>query len=251
MANEKLLGLIGYPLSHSFSKRYFGEKFEGEGIAGFRYELFPLEDIAELPRLIEAHPNLLGLNVTIPYKEVVIPYLTSLSDSAQAVGAVNTILFTKAGLIGYNTDIYGFEMSLRKALTRSGLSANRAMVLGTGGAAKASRYVLEKMGMQVQFISRKRKDETLTYEDISAELIKKYDVIVNTTPLGMSPNTSTCPNIPYEALTNNHLLFDLVYNPEKTLFLQKGEEMGAHILNGLEMLHLQAEKAWSIWTNLE
>ncbi|MCI5080648.1 MAG: shikimate dehydrogenase, partial [Saprospiraceae bacterium] len=139
MANEKLLGLIGYPLSHSFSKRYFGEKFEAEGIAGFRYELFPLEDITELPKLIKAHPNLLGLNVTIPYKEVVIPYLTSLSDSAQAVGAVNTIHFTKAGLIGYNTDIYGFEMSLRKALTRSGLSANRAMVLGTGGAAKASR----------------------------------------------------------------------------------------------------------------
>lgn len=242
-----LLGLIGYPLSHSFSKKYFADKFAKENISAYFYDLFPLEDISLFKELVAHYPNLKGINVTIPYKERVIPFLDALDDSAKAVGAVNTIKFTDKGLIGYNTDIYGFEVSLRNKMEEKRIKAKAALVLGTGGAAKASAAVLKKMGIAVQFVSRRAEKNMLTYEMLRKQNIEEVEIIVNTTPLGMSPNINTCPNIPYSALSEKHLLFDLVYNPEITLFLEQGNAQGAATLNGLEMLHLQAEKAWSIW----
>lgn len=242
-----LLGLIGYPLSHSFSKKYFADKFAKENISGYFYDLFPLEDISLFKELVAHYPNLKGINVTIPYKEQVIPFLDDLDDSAKAVEAVNTIKFTDKGLIGYNTDVYGFEVSLRNKMEEKGVIAKNALVLGTGGAAKACAAVLKKMGIAVRFVSRRAEKEMLTYEMLTKQRIEEVEIIVNTTPLGMSPNINTCPNIPYSALSGKHLLFDLVYNPEITLFLEKGNAQGAATLNGLEMLHLQAEKAWSIW----
>ena len=250
---EKLFGLIGYPLSHSFSKGYFAKKFENEGTNNCFYDAFPLENIDLLPQLITTNPNLVGLNVTIPYKQAVIPFLDELEDSAAAIGAVNTIKIQGGKLIGYNTDVYGFEQSLMPIINNKfPISADskqtlKSLVLGTGGAAKAVFYILQKNNLHPTYVSRTKKDRQFTYTDLDKNIIDNHQIIINTTPLGMSPNTETCPDLPYHFLNDNHVLYDLVYNPAVTLFLEKGEERGSTIKNGLDMLHLQAEKAWDIW----
>ena len=241
-----LYGLIGYPLSHSFSKRYFTEKFIREEKAGHFYELFPLETIEALPDLLKQLPQLKGLNVTIPYKEMVIPFLDEIDAAAKSIGAVNTIKISNGKLKGFNTDVYGFEKSLLN-ISEEALP-KQALILGTGGAAKAVKYALAQSGIVASYVSRKSGTDVLTYQDLNQDTLEKYKLIVNTTPLGMSPNIDSFPNIPYHYIGENHLCFDLVYNPEATLFLQKAQQRGAYILNGLEMLHLQAEKSWEIWT---
>jgi len=246
-----LYGLIGYPLSHSFSKRYFNEKFRREGIEGCYYELFPLESIEALPALLEAHANLRGLNVTIPYKQQVMPYLGRLDEGAAAVGAVNTISISKGVLAGYNTDVYGFELSLHRFLEERGVEAEslQALVLGTGGAAKAVAYVLRKMGVPYREVSRTKKTGRLTYSELNETQMQDHRLIINTTPLGMSPKTDTCPEIPFQHIGPQHLLYDLAYNPEETLLMARARKQGAAAHNGLAMLHLQAEKAWEIWNS--
>jgi shikimate dehydrogenase len=243
-----LYGLIGYPLSHSFSKKYFTEKFIKEGISDSVYELFPLEKIEDLAILIKEKNNLIGLNVTIPYKEKVLPYLHELDESAAKIGAVNTIKFIRTNnllkLKGYNTDAYGFEQSLKPLLKAH---HTHALILGTGGAAKAVEYILKKNNIQYQYVSRTAKNNILSYNLLTKEILQQYSVIINTSPLGMHPNTAEYPAIPYEYITNNHLLYDLVYNPLATTFMKKGLEKGAIVKNGLDMLHFQAEKAWEIW----
>ncbi len=242
-----LYALIGYPLSHSFSKGYFTEKFAREGIANSRYELFPLENIAEFPNLIADNPDLRGLNVTIPYKETVIPYLTDLDETARQIGAVNCIRIEGSRLTGYNTDAIGFGHSLRAlAGGRWTQPGQRALILGTGGASKAVAYVLREFGVMYQYASRQPEGpDMLAYAAL--ENLDSFDLIINTSPLGMYPNTEKCPDIPYLTLNSQHLVYDLVYNPEKTIFLQQSENQGAAIKNGLEMLYGQAEAAWEIW----
>lgn len=245
---DRLFGLIGYPLSHSFSKRYFLNKFQQEGTADRQYyELFPLEHIEELPQLQEWYPQLCGLNVTIPYKEEVFIHLTGIDAEAKEVGAVNTIRIEGESWKGYNTDVYGFEQSLRQLMATRPDNPQQALVLGTGGAAKAVVYILRKLNIGVQMISRGSGPGVLTYSELADKQLSDYPLIVNTTPLGMAPHTDTCPALNYEQLTSRHMLYDLVYNPEKTLFLQKGEAVGATIMNGLPMLIGQAEQAWTIW----
>ena len=260
---KKLYGLIGYPLSHSFSKRYFSEKFAKANITDSFYGLFPIQKIEELPALIKKHPNLRGLNVTIPYKEAVFPYLDFIDEEAQTVGAVNTIKIQDGKLAGYNTDVYGFEVSLKKMLQKqvnpptpnpqppianSPILPNpNSLILGTGGAAKAIVYVLEKLNIPYLKVSRSADKGDLTYQQIDQKLLSKYHLIINTTPLGMSPKIDTFPPISYSSLGKDHFLYDLVYNPEITSFLEKGKAQGASIQNGLEMLYLQAEKSWKIW----
>ncbi len=240
------LGLIGFPLSHSFSPSYFKEKFEKGKILNWEYKAYPLETIDDLNPLLKNDPQLIGLNVTIPYKEKVIPFLDDIDEAAAAIGAVNTILKIKGKLKGFNTDIYGFKKSLVDFLGNK--KVNKALILGTGGAAKAVEYVLQELEIESKFVSRNQKDSMFTYEDIDPQLIKKYPLIINTTPLGTYPNVNDAPELPYAALTTQHFLYDLVYNPSKTLFLSKGELQGTKTINGLQMLHLQAEKAWEIWT---
>ncbi|RMG78305.1 MAG: shikimate dehydrogenase [Bacteroidetes bacterium] len=242
---ERLFGLIGYPLSHSFSKKYFTQKFESEGISGCRYELFPLENLDDLPDLWRRFPGWAGMNVTIPYKEKVMAFLDELDPEAEAVGAVNTIRFLDGKKRGFNTDIFGFEHTLKAFLGDS--LPEHALVLGTGGASKAVAFVLKKLGISFQKVSRRPAPDRLTYADLTPECIEKHHLIINTTPLGTAPRTENAPPIPYEALTNAHFLYDLVYNPEKTLFLARGESRRAKTCNGLKMLYLQAERAWEIW----
>lgn len=244
---RRLFGLIGYPLSHSFSRRYFSDKFAKEGIQDAAYELFPLPNITAFPDLLADHPNLVGLNVTIPYKQAVLPYLDALDAGAEAVGAVNTIKIEQGQLTGYNTDVAGFERSLQQLLRRKDRRPERALVLGTGGASLAVIYVLGQLGIAYQLVSRQAAADRITYEELSTKDVRRHRLIINTTPLGMSPNVDTFPPIPYEGIGNEHLLFDLVYNPEVTAFLRKGGERGAAISNGLNMLYGQAEKAWEIW----
>ena len=246
-----LYGLIGYPLSHSFSKRYFSEKFRREGIEGCRYELFPLESIEQFPALLSAHPNLRGINVTIPYKQQVMAYLDELDEGAAEVGAVNTIKVNGGRLAGYNTDVFGFEQSLLQFLEGNGASPGglQALILGTGGASKAVQYVLRKTGIGFRLVSRNKKPGQLTYLELNETLVQNCRLIVNTTPLGMSPQTETCPEIPFQYIGPQHLLYDLVYNPEETKFMARGIQRGAAVHNGLEMLQLQAEKAWEIWNS--
>lgn len=253
MAIKHQLGLIGYPLSHSFSKKYFADKFEQEQIEGYNYELFPLEKIEDLSDLLAAHSNLLGINITIPYKREALPFLDSIDKEAEKVGAINTIKIENGQLKGYNTDIYGFEISLKKLIATATLPFNQmnALVLGTGGAAQAVIYVLDKLGINCQLVSRSKGEGQITYQDIDQECLEKHQILINTTPLGMSPNIKSAPNLPYEYLSKQHFLYDLVYNPEVTEFLNRGLIKGAKIRNGLEMLHLQAEKSWSIWTEEE
>lgn len=244
----RLFGLIGYPLSHSFSEKYFTEKFEKEGITDCRYKLFPLESIDQLPALLKDNPGLEGLNVTIPYKKQVLAYLDRREDIPSALNACNCISIRNGKLCGYNTDWTGFEKSLFPLLLPH---HTRALVLGNGGATAAVSFALKKLGIEFDIVSRTlHAGSTLTYNDLDEKTIRENTLIINTTPLGMYPNTDNCPSIPYQFITASHLLYDLLYNPAKTLFLQKGEERGAAIKNGEEMLVLQAEESWTIWNSV-
>lgn len=237
-------GLIGYPLSHSFSKKFFTEKFSREKIEA-AYELYPLTSISELTSVLKT-PFLKGLNITIPYKKQVMDYLHQASPEVSAMGACNCIKITEGKLIGYNTDVIGFERTLLKQLEPH---HNKALILGTGGAAEAVKFVLKKLGIDFLMVSRNEVDREnyLTYSEINNDILSTYKLIVNTTPLGMYPNVDSCPDIPYNKLTPQHYLYDLIYNPAKTTFLQKGEEKGAVIENGEQMLVIQAEESWKIW----
>ncbi len=248
----KIYGLIGYPLGHSFSKEYFSEKFKREHIEGCSYRNFPLENLDGFPMLIRNTSGLAGLNVTIPYKERIISYMTELDPLASVTGAVNTIRITEEDgdthLKGFNTDVYGFRESLAP-LIDPGVHKS-ALMLGTGGASRAVRYVLQQLGIGALFVSRtKTKGVVVNYEMLSPEIVASHKLIVNTTPLGTYPDVDTFPPIPYEAITTSHILFDLVYNPPMTAFLARGKEKGATVMNGLRMLEIQAEKAWEIWNS--
>ena len=239
-------GLIGYPLSHSFSEHYFANKFLLEGITDSVYQNFPIQDISDLEKLLLETPDLKGLNVTIPYKEKVLPFLTSSNEIVHSIGACNCIRIENHTLSGYNTDVIGFEKSLLPHLKPH---HSKGLLLGEGGAAKAVAYVFEKLGIEFMNVVRKGTsgDRKILYSELDDSVIASHTIIVNSTPLGTYPNVLECPPINYEALGSKHYLYDLVYNPEKTLFLQKGEERGATIKNGYEMLVLQAEESWRIW----
>ena len=244
---EKLYGLLGYPLVHSFSQTYFNQKFEAENISA-QYINFEIPDIGMLMEVVAENENLNGLNVTIPYKEQVIPFLDEIDPAAKEVGAVNVIKFIRdkdgLRLKGYNSDIIGFTDSIKSLLKPHHQSA---LVLGTGGAAKAVSYSLRKLGLDVQLVSRRKSANTLVYEELTKNDLKTHKVIVNTTPLGMYPNVDICPDIPYRYLTPQHLCYDLIYNPDETLFLKNSRLAGAQVKNGLEMLLLQAFASYSIW----
>lgn len=244
----KTYGLIGYPLSHSFSQQYFSRKFEDEKIDA-RYLLFPIPAISDFPDLLHHHPYIAGLNVTIPYKEKIIPYLDELDNTAKEVGAVNVIKIDwngkQAFLKGYNSDIYGFEQSLAPLLEPH---HERGLILGTGGASKAVSHVFNKLSIPCTFVSRSPSQlNEIHYSEVSREVLHSHTIVVNTSPIGMFPYSDNCPDIPYEHLTSHHLAYDLIYNPEQTLFLQNAEERGAKTKNGIEMLFLQARRAWEIW----
>lgn len=244
-------GLIGYPLSHSFSKKFFTEKFQSEGLSHCHYELFPISSIDHLPDLVKKTPFLEGLNVTIPYKESVIAFLDELHGAAAIIKAVNTIKIVRQAneikLIGYNTDAPGFERALIPLLKPW---HTNALVLGNGGAAKAVCFTLTTLGINWQLVSRKPENpELLSYPMLTGEILKTHTLLINTTPLGMHPHIDSYPPIPYEHITEQHLLFDLVYNPKTTAFLQKGLEKRASISNGLHMLHYQALEAWETWNH--
>lgn len=244
----KQFGLIGYPLGHSFSKNFFNEKFHSENIDA-EYVNFEIPTIEDFPKVVASHPNLVGLNVTIPYKEKVISYLDELDKDAASIGAVNVIRIIrnkgKVTLKGYNSDVLGFTQSIEPLLERH---HTKALILGTGGASKAVNYSLRKLGLDTLFVSRNRRNEsTITYSDLTPEYMEAYKVIVNCTPVGMYPQADLCPDIPYELLTPQHLLYDLLYNPNTTLFMKRGADQGATVKNGLEMLLLQAFGAWDIW----
>ncbi|CDF78478.1 shikimate 5-dehydrogenase [Formosa agariphila KMM 3901] len=240
------LGLVGKQISYSFSNTYFKEKFEKLNITDTTYQNFDLDNISEFPSIFKNHPEVKGLNVTIPYKEQVIPFLDSLNEDAANIGAVNTIKLTKEGtLVGYNTDYYGFQKSIENDLKPH---HTHALILGTGGASKAIAFALSRLNIEFKYVSRSPKNEkTISYTALTVEVMDKYTLIINCSPVGTFPNVNDCPDIPYEALTDKHLLFDLIYNPSETTFLRKGREQNTTILNGLKMLEYQAEKAWDIW----
>ena len=229
-------GIIGYPLEHSFSARYFTEKFARERVSA-DYQLYPLTDIRDVQKVTMP---LEGYNVTLPYKQAIIPFLTEMDATAQEIGAVNVVRGTK----GYNTDWIGFVNSLRPLLNNTD---TQALVLGTGGVSKAVQYGLRQMNIDYLLVSRQEQSGGITYSNINKVLLETHTIIINCTPLGMYPHVDTCPDLPYDAIGEQHILFDCVYNPEQTLFLQRGKQQGARIKNGLEMLHLQAEAAWEIW----
>lgn len=241
-------GLIGYPLVHSFSISYFNQKFADEGINA-KYENFELRSIDQLLEVLDTNPNLRGLNVTIPYKEKVMEYLDSITPEAQAIGAVNVIRVTHEGrktkLKGYNSDVIGFTQSIEPMLDKKW--HKKALVLGTGGASKAINYGLKSLGLETVFVSRYERPDTIQYQSITPEVVKEYNVIVNCTPLGMYPHTEECPLLPYEAMDHHNILYDLIYNPDETLFMKRGRERGADVKNGLEMLLLQAFASWEFW----
>lgn len=240
----KQLGLIGRNISYSFSENYFKTKFEELNLKDFDYQIFDLKTINEVEKLFE-NPSLLGFNVTIPYKQEILSFLDDLSDEAKEIGAVNTVKITNEKKIGYNTDAFGFEESLKPLLKNH---HQKALILGNGGAAKAVKFVLNKLNIPYLIVTRKE-DEFLSFEQLDSSIIKNHQIIINCTPIGTFPNISDAPLLPYDALTANHLLYDLIYNPTETQFLQNAQKNGATIKNGLEMLHLQAEKAWEIWTH--
>jgi shikimate dehydrogenase len=240
-------GLIGYPLGHSFSQQYFNNKFKTENLSDCVFDLFPIENIDSFPELLHAHKDLKGLAVTIPHKQAVMPFLDGLDASAEKVGAVNVIKFMEDGrLIGYNSDYYGFKTSLEDFLSEVNMSSIKALVLGNGGAGKAVVAALKDVGIDYKTVSRTKSEENISYDEIPS-LIAEFQLIINCSPVGTYPKSDQCPDIPYESLTENYFLYDLVYNPLETLFLQKGKEQGSKTHNGLPMLHLQAEKAWEIW----
>jgi len=242
-------GLIGYPLSHSFSPGYFKEKFQKEQIQA-DYKLFPIKDISEFPELVRKNPYLCGLNVTIPYKEAVQPYLNEIKGEAQAIKAVNTIVFKQTHstlkLVGYNTDAYGFENTIKPYLTKH---HTKALIFGTGGSSKTVSYVLHNLHIKHFFVTRRQKNNSniITYHDLTADMVKEHKLLINTTPVGMYPEVNQKPAIPYDGINSAHLLFDLIYNPSETAFLQEGKKRNAMTENGLNMLRLQAEKSWAIW----
>lgn len=241
-------GLIGYPLTHSFSKKYFTNKFEMEGIVDCQYELYQIQSASEIFTILKNNPSIEGLNVTIPHKEAIIPHLSSLDGSAEEVGAVNVIKVEKDRLIGYNSDFYGFKTSLMNWTQGKRLSS--AIVLGTGGASKAILAVLKALAVETTVVSRSAGKGRISYNELAdTDQTQKAQLIVNTTPLGMYPDVDNAPPIPYDQITNNSFAFDLVYNPKETLFLHQARAHGAKIKNGLEMLELQAEKSWDIWNS--
>ena len=243
----RLFGLIGYPLSHSFSKKYFTEKFIAEGINDCSYGLFPIHDINELNGLIKNHPTLKGLNITVPYKQQVLGYLSH-SNIPEALRACNCIKIEKDKLTGYNTDVTGFEKSIFPLLKNH---HNKALILGNGGAAAAVQFVLKKLNIDFKTVSRKvHAGSMLTYDDLTTEILSRHKLIINTTPLGTFPFTNECPVIPYNGISQQHLLYDLIYNPVKTKFLSEGEKRGAQIFNGYTMLVIQAEESWKIWNEI-
>lgn len=245
-------GLIGYPLGHSFSKTFFNQKFTSENINA-EYVNFEIKEIKEIKNVIKENPTLRGLNVTLPYKTQVIPYLDDIDEDARLIGAVNVIKFTKGmfgkiKLKGYNSDIIGFKDSIAPLLDPH---HRKALILGTGGAARSVFQGLKQLGIGATLVSRNPHEFGITYEEITSKTLSQYTVIINATPLGMYPNINECPGIPYELLTPKHLLYDLLYNPDETLFMKKGKEKGATVKNGLEMLLLQAFAAWEIWQKKE
>ena len=249
---KTLYGLIGYPLVHSFSIQYFNQKFATEHIKA-EYRNFEIEDVGLLMEIISEYPTLNGLNVTAPFKEQVIPFLTDLDDDARAIGAVNVIKILRdpkthdvTGLKGYNSDVIGFGQSIESLLKGDN---HRAMILGTGGAAKAVKCALDKLNVESQFVSRKKSAATVTYEEITRAMVAAHDIIVNATPLGKYPDIDCCPDFPYRFLSRQHLCYDLIYNPDETLFMKNARERGAQVKNGLEMLLLQAFVSYSIWTD--
>ena len=242
---RKRFGLLGRNISYSFSKGYFTDKFANENFEGCTYENFDIEDISTFPEIIKNTLDLKGLNVTIPYKETVLPFLDKLSKKAALIGAVNTIKITKKGkLKGYNTDYYGFKKSLQPLLKEH---HRKALILGTGGASKAVAFALQELQISYAFVSRETKENAINYDLINATTFDNYQIIINSTPVGTSPNVDLFPIIPYEYFTKKHIAFDLIYNPAETQFLKKAKENGAQIKNGLDMLIYQAEKAWKIW----
>tara|TARA_R110002126_G_scaffold112105_1_gene250168 strand:+ start:29199 stop:29954 length:756 start_codon:yes stop_codon:yes gene_type:complete len=245
---NKLFGLLGKNISYSFSRGYFSEKFKDLKLDKYSYVNFDLQNIKDFPSIIDDNQNLKGINVTIPYKVDIIPFLNKLDKTAAEIGAVNTIKFTKRGnLKGYNSDVVGFENSIIPLLKKQ---HKKALILGTGGAAKAIAYALKRNHIKYKFVSRKPEGKKeISYNSLTQKLIEKHTIIINSTPLGTSPDTEKCPNIPYQFITSNHILYDLIYNPAITTFLAKGKEKGATIKNGLEMLQLQAEESWRIWND--
>jgi shikimate dehydrogenase len=242
----KKFGLTGYPLGHSFSKEYFAEKFMKENITDVSYENFPLEDLSKIKEIISSN-NLSGLNVTIPHKEAVVSYMDELDETAKEAGAVNTVKILPGNrLKGYNTDVWGFGRSLVPLLNEN---HNKALILGSGGAAKAVAFVLRKLGIPYRQVSRTATEGMAAYDDLNEEMIAEHKLIINCTPSGMSPDPGSSPAIPYEYITSEHFLYDLVYNPEVTEFMRQGKERGAMIKNGMEMLKLQAEESWRIWND--
>ena len=245
-------GLIGYPLGHSFSISYFNQKFADEGIDA-EYVNFEIPSIDQLQEILDITPNLRGLNVTIPYKQKVMEFLDYITPEAQAIGAVNVIRITHEGrnirLKGYNSDVIGFTQSIEPMLEKKW--HRKALILGTGGASKAINYGLKSLGLETVFVSRYQRPDTIQYESITPEVIKEYNVIVNCTPLGMYPHADECPQLPYEAMDSHTILYDLIYNPDETLFMKRGAEYGAEVKNGLEMLLLQAFASWEFWHDKE
>ena len=241
-------GLIGYPLGHSFSISYFNQRFQDEGIDAV-YENFEIPSIEALDEVIGANPELKGLNVTIPYKEKVIPYLDSITPEARSIGAVNVIKVTHEGrntkLKGYNSDVIGFTKSIEPMLDKKW--HKKALILGTGGASKAINFGLKHLGLETVFVSRFERPDTIQYDKITPDVVKEYNVIVNCTPLGMYPKTEECPQLPYEAMDSHTILYDLIYNPDETLFMKRGAQYGAQTKNGLEVLLLQAFASWEFW----
>ena len=239
----KTYGLIGFPLTHSFSVSYFADKFAKENFTDCVYRNFPIESIEELPDLIR-NETLSGFNISIPYKEAVIEYLDDIDPTAEAIDAVNCVKINNGKLTGYNTDVFGFRESLKRYI---GDKKPKALILGTGGSSKAVSHALTELDIPFSFVSRRKKAEWYTYNDITEDVIQTHHLIINTTPLGMFPNTDASALVPYSFLTPEHYLYDLIYNPVQTMFLKQGDEYGAQTKNGLEMLHLQAEKNWAIW----
>lgn len=242
----RLYALIGFPLAHSFSERYFNAKFEKEGIEHTVFKSFSFEHIETINEIIEAHPNLKGFAITIPHKKSILPFLDEVTEEVKLMGACNCVRIEDGKLSGYNTDVVGFELSFKKKLEPH---HTKALILGSGGAAAAVEFVLRKLSINYRFVSRNRNEEkgVLSYEDLTKEILEDYTVIINTTPLGTFPKVDEAPTIPYALLTSRHYLFDLVYNPAETKFLRLGKEQGASVENGYEMLVLQAEENWNIW----
>lgn len=240
-------GIIGLPLGHSFSPGFFNEKFQNEGIDAI-YEKYELPQIEALKEVLASNPELRGLNVTIPYKQQVMQYLDDISEEAQAIGAVNVVRVSHEGkkikMKGYNSDVIGFTRSIEPFISKH---HKKALILGTGGASKAIEYSLKSLGLATQKVSRRKSADTITYDEITPEIIKEYNVVVNCTPVGMYPHTEEYPQLPYEAMDSHTLLYDLIYNPDETMFMKKGKENGAIVKNGLEMLLLQAYASWEFW----